>query len=234
MEDLQKFIQKNREFFDDENPSEELWTKIENNLSQDNLDDFIKNNKEAFSDKNPPEKLWDDISSDLDQHVFKVYTSDKKKKQKQVPISYLWRMAAAFIILIIATLWIQFKLINPNESQVGLSETEQKPSLENIDPELLEAELYYEQVINMKKNEVAQYDLVSYGLQDDFKYDIELLDSAYSEIKQEMLEGKSNDMLVNAMINNLQQRMGILNRQLEILRSLQNKDIQNGSRIIQL
>ena len=157
-----------------------------------------------------------------------------KKKQKHVPISYLWRMAAAFLIVIIATLWIQFKLMNPSEGQDGISETEQQSTLENINPELLEAELYYEQVINMKKNEVAKYDLVSYGLQEDFKYDIELLDSAYSEIKQEMLEGKSNELLVNAMINNLQQRMEILNRQLEILRSLQNKDIQNESRIIQL
>ena len=191
MEDLKKFIHKNRNSFDDENPSNDLWIKIEKDLSQnqENLDDFIKKNKAAFSDKTPPTKLWENISSELNQNEFKVHTADVKKKQKQVPISYLWRMAAAFLIVIVATLWIQFKLMSPNQSQYKLTENEEQPSLENINPELLEAEIYYEQVINLKKNEVAQYDLVSYGLQDDFKYDIELLDSAYIEIKQEILEG---------------------------------------------
>jgi hypothetical protein len=236
MDELEKYINANREKFDDKDLPKTLWGKIAAELDQDSLEDFVKTNKEAFSDKNPPISLWDNINTQLGPTQFSVQNNNADKKQKLVPISYMWRMAAAFLVLITATVWIQYKIFNaPEESNKFSDELAQNKdaTLEGIDPELLDAERYYESMIDMRKNELANYDLVSLGLQDEFKYDINLLDSAYSEIKEEILQGNTNDMLVNAMIDNLQQRMEILNRQLEILKNLHNKETQNENTIIQ-
>jgi len=99
---------------------------------------------------------------------------------------------------------------------------------------LQEAELYYESLIQLKETEVANYDLVSLGLENDFSYDISLLDSAYHEIKNEIMDGNTNEMLVKAMIDNLQLRMEILNQQLNILKSLEHNQQQDENETIQL
>ena len=240
MKKLEDFIEKHRAEFDDKEAAPTIWKKISGRLDDHKLEDFISDNKQAFSDREPNAALWERIETTVNQSLKETSNSTPVKQTKLVPISYLWRMAAAFALVLTATVWLILNLDSPqkNEPQAKTNTTteieEDESSLADISPELQDAEIYYESIIQLKKDQVASYDLVSLGLKEDFKYDINLLDSAYLEIKQEILKGNTNDMLIKAMVDNLQLRMNILNQQLNILKSLQHNQKQDENTTIQL
>jgi len=240
MKNLEDFIAKHRAKFDDKEAPTTLWKKISGHLDDNRLEDFISENKEAFSDKTPDTALWDRIETSINQPKENTSNLNQEKQTKLVPISYLWRMAAAFAVVLIATIWLMLNLNSQyknrqQDNTATVNETEEnESSLAEISPELQDAEIYYESIIQLKKNQVDSYDLVSLGLKEDFKYDINLLDSAYLEIKQEVLKGNTNDMLIKAMVDNLQLRMNILNQQLDILKSLQHNQQEDENKSIQL
>lgn len=235
MINLKKYIQQNLNAINDKEAPSGLWNKISKELDNDNLENFISKNKEAFSDKIPSESLWVNIDTSLSMPT--DYKKDNStsipKSQKVVPISYLWRMAAAFAVVLVATIWFTLNVNQETNSNV-IATNNTNLSFAEIAPELYEAEIYYESMISLKQNEVANYDLVALGLQHDFKYDLNLLDSAYTEIKKEILRGNTNEMLIKGIVDNLQLRMNILNQQLIILKSLQQNNKQDENRTIQL
>ncbi|MEM1135957.1 MAG: hypothetical protein AAGI07_08960 [Bacteroidota bacterium] len=242
MDQLEKYIKENREVLDALAPSEKIWQEVSKKLEQDALAIYIENNKEQFNHLEVREKLWLNINDELENKnkVTALYTEKPnfkdKKDPKLIPITYLWRLAAAFIVFLIAVVWIQFKLLyQNNESQnTGLANVEDRnATLQDINPELSDAESYYEAIIAIKQDEIMQYNLVELGLNEEFKYDLEHLDSAYIEIKAELLNGVENDYIVKALIDNLQLRMEILNRQLEILNNIKKMNRENES-VIQL
>ena len=61
-----------------------------------------------------------------------------------------------------------------------------------------------------------------YELGSDFLYEIDLLDSMYVVLKQDMKNGNKEN-LADAMILNLQLRIEVLNQQLRIIQSIENK-----------
>ena len=68
-----------------------------------------------------------------------------------------------------------------------------------------------------------------FELGDDFLYEIDLLDSMYVVLKQDMKNGNKEN-LADAMILNLQLRIEVLNQQLRIIQSIENK--QKDEKII--
>jgi len=235
MVNLKKYIQQRLGDLDDKEVPIGLWNKISADLDHHTLENFISENKEAFSDKVPSERIWGNIDNSLNRYQNPQNENAKRKGKapKVVPISYLWRMAAACAIVFIATIWFILNVSQEtNNNAIATKNT--TSSLAEIAPELHEAELYYESIIQLKQKEVANYDLVALGLQHDFKYDIHLLDSAYTEIKEEILHGNTNEMLIKGMVDNLQLRMNILTQQLMILKSLQHNHQKDENRTIQL
>ncbi|UZR95453.1 hypothetical protein [Chondrinema litorale] len=238
MDKLEKYIKENKESFDKLSPSNKVWQGINDSLNTAQLKGFIGENRKEFDQKEASTGLWGKISGELESETEQSHLSISKpvkETRKLVPIAYLWRLAAVFTVFLIAIVWVQFKIMNSNNNS-GQHESEGmtvKEGLAQINPELSEAETYYESMIAVKKEELMQYDLVSLGLNEEFKYDLEHLDSAYTEIKNELLKGTENDLIVKALIDNLQLRMEILNRQLEILKSIKNTG-QNNDDVIQI
>ena len=100
----------------------------------------------------------------------------------------------------------------PNDEQVDIAE---------ISPDLLEAESFYTSLIDQKSKEI---DVKSrkYGLEEEFHAEIEVLDSLYLTLKNDLKFG-NEEVLVDAMILNLQLRIEILNQQLSIIQSIENR-----------
>ena len=165
-----------------------------------NLEEFIKNHREEFDNKQPREKLWERIESDLDQ-------SHR---------DYRWLWKAAVVVLLAVCGYLVWERNQQTPADAPLA------SDMMVDPEFLETELYYTQLITEQRMMVDQYDLDDPQLKENFKRDLASLDTMYQELKLEYVE-TSNEAVLEAMIGNLQLRMELLNQQLQILAQIKNE-----------
>lgn len=91
----------------------------------------------------------------------------------------------------------------------------------HLSSEFKEAENYYLTLINQKKQEIARS--LDPDEEELFLHEIDELDSMYFNLKNNYQYKTSNERVLDAMINNLQLRLEILNRQIEILENIKSK-----------
>ncbi len=177
----------------------------------DNLERFIKSHRAELDDKSPRKDLWNDIEKEI---------NPKRINKHDSVTSFYWKAAA--VILLLISSWLAFdKMYSPSiETSVA--------DLEEISPEMEEAETYYVSLIDQKRDEIKRLS-VEYSLGDGFLNDIDKLDSMYTVLKQDMKYG-NEDEISDAMIMNLQIRIEILNQQLNIIQSI--KDSQRDEKAI--
>ncbi len=169
----------------------------------DKIEKFIRSHRAEMDDKSPTRDLWAGIEKELSQ--------SKKQKQLSIPLRY-WRAAA--VILLLVTSWLAFDKVYRNFDGNG------KSDVAAISPQLQEAENFYISLIDQKRGEINVLgDKYEFG--DAFTSEIDLLDSMYLVLKKDMQYG-NEDVIVDAMILNLQLRIEILNQQLSIIQSIEN------------
>ena len=226
-DELVAFIQKHRTQLDGLEPSDQLWSNIQMALEEQQLQGFLTENKTELDDLEPSRNIWDNISNQLDQEQEVVEQTpvkvvELKNEPKMVPLRVVWQVAAAFTLLIVSIFVIQ----NYTNQQIG-GKTDEAYSqvtdeqLQQIAPELAEAESYYTRVIHEKLVELRSYQLDDAGVDiNTFEAEITHLDSVYASMKIDLVESQSNEQVMSAMIENLQLRIDILNRQLMILEQI--------------
>lgn len=163
----------------------------------DKLEQFIKDNKNEFDSDFNPEKSWGKIESEI---------SDKSHNYKNV-----W-MVAASMILILSVAWLVY-----DRAQL----TDKINELENLsvnDKPYSEVESFYQQNIEEKTLLVNQ---ISKEKNININSDLKSLNKKYEELKAKVKEQGGHPQLVNAMIQNLQTQIEILEQQLSILQDLQ-------------
>jgi hypothetical protein len=161
-----------------------------------NLEEFIKSNREEFDDKEPREKLWARIESDLDERP---------------SYGWIWKAAAVLLLAVCS-----FLIWERNQNQAL-----DPGAISELNPEFMETELYYTQLISQQRVMVEQFDLNDPELKESFRRDLAVLDTAYQELKLEYVE-TSNEAVLQALIDNLQLRMELLNQQVLILEQIKN------------
>lgn len=197
-------------------------------IMQDDLEKFVNNNRAAFDAKAPSFALWESIEKELNQ----------KKEEKVVPLSVIksernhFRMrimrygsiAAVGLLLltvggVIGSQWFGS---NNNGSVAGA-----EISLSDVSDEYAETEAFYAQKVNSSIKELKKRNYDNSILED-----IEELDAAFQELKKELGQSNafSNEEIIQAMIENYQMKIEILERVLERLPNENdgNKAIKKG------
>ena len=187
----------------------------------DELEKYLKNNQNNLQDSfdwNKEEALWAKIEAKLDsQEDLKAekpspILGQAQGKSKGITITYknLWRAAAviAFFVLGYTALRYDFK---------GQKEELASTEIKKINPELAEVEVYYTSLIEEKRKELK--DLKPEVFQD-FEKDFAKLDSSYQQLKKDFFKTPNQEQVSSAMIQNLRLRIGILERQIEILEKI--------------
>ncbi|QHT68888.1 hypothetical protein GXP67_20660 [Rhodocytophaga rosea] len=177
---------------------------------EDKLKDFINEHREEFDSFEPRPDLWQDISKELPQ----------KKTARVISLTYarMWQYAAAVVLLIAAVFVIRQYIPTNTDGLVTPPTT--TASLEKIAPQMAEVERYYTSLINERKTQMGSFDLKSLGVNENLQQDIAGLDSAYARLKTELLTTPNKEQIMDAMIQNLQLRMEILNQQLNTLEEI--------------
>ena len=168
----------------------------------DQLENFILKNRVHFEDDIKGDQLWNRIEKDLGE-------------QKPFTFITIWKVAAA--ILLISTVFLSIDKFSNSKNEPALY------------AEFQQAELFYSTLILDKREEITLFGID--GLTDDFLKEIDDLDAMYLELKRTFDEKTSDQKLINAMIENLQLRIQILNKQLSILQQLNEKRNENYTTI---
>lgn len=171
---------------------------------QDKLEKFVKDNKSEFDSLTPKDKVWDGIHNELE--------ASSNANLKMV----IWRAAAIilFVLSIGLTFYTSIESILKSSSDVV------------YDTEFLISEEYYTSVINERQQVIALVANTYPEVKIDFELDWEILDESYAKLKEEYARNESKEVL-NALVQNLRLRVSLLNKQIEILISLDsdNKNI---------
>ena len=92
---------------------------------------------------------------------------------------------------------------------------------------MAEVETYYLSVIQQKQKERSAYDLKKLGVAKDFSGELSKLDSSYVLLKKELSTNPNKQPVIDAMVQNLQIRISILNQQLEVLNRIKQVKTEN-------
>ncbi len=179
----------------------------------DNLENFIKQNRNAF-DEEPPATLWNKIAEEL-----AVPTRKTAPIVQMMPVRSVWQIAAGFAALMVVGLALQWSYFSKQQGQLAALQT--PPTVEQLVPELGEAEKFYAMQISQTQVALKKYQANS-GNQDlkidqEAMKELENLDKTYTELKKEFYTSGNQEAVVSALIQNLQLRLDLLTQQLQAL-----------------
>lgn len=203
------------------------------------IEDFIRGNREAFDAYEPDPLLWQQIQKQLDPPAA-APAPGRRIIQMMPPRHIMWRAAAAVVVLVSAFFAIR-TLLPKDSTDAGMASNTAQVNLTEVSPQLAEADAFYTQQIMQKRQEIKT---LAVSLKDpaaqhmctkDFDHDIQQLDSMYTVLKLDLAAQPANEKVADAMIENLQLRIEILNQQLGILKKFKddkNQHHENNNRAL--
>ncbi|MEP7144145.1 MAG: hypothetical protein ABI707_14780 [Ferruginibacter sp.] len=174
------------------------------------LEKFINNNRSEFDDMVPSEQLW--------QHVEAAITK-KTGKRFHIGPFIKWSAAAAILVMITAAVFFAIAKKNPTETAISKKDTV-VTDLAALAPEEAQEMNQFAKMIVVKQEELKVLAKEQPLLYQKFAKDITQLDSSYNTLKNKLSVTPNRDMLIEAMIQNLELQLNILNQQLNIIHQI--------------
>ncbi len=171
---------------------------------QDQLEDFVRKNQDAFNQAVPDSKLWDGV---------------EKAIQEPPKVRKLWKVtkfAAAVLFLLLVGVVVGMYLAN---QQMSNQQAEY-----NLPEDYKETQVYYTQKINLSLKK-----LENYQRDETLEKDLQELDQYEKELKKALKESTNKEPIVQAMIENYQTKIQILERVIERLdrQPVNHKKVKN-------
>lgn len=194
---------------------------------KDRLEEFVSEHRDEFDVFEPRPDLWQNICPEI---------PESRKEAKVINIKFgerasfsadflFMRIAAAVVLLLGCGLTLFLMKQNAPDASTMMAASQQQV-IGNIAPEIVEVEAYYVSEIEEMKGELSEYDKKILGLSGQKEIDRELarLDSSYMQLKKQLYTTPNTEEIVEAMVQNLQIRIEVLNRQLEVLQSIKKME----------
>lgn len=102
------------------------------------------------------------------------------------------------------------------------------PILKEINPGYAKEVYHFTQLIELKQNELKEIEKENPNLYKKFVADIDKLDSSYNALKKELPANPNREQLLAAMIENLRLQTEILNQQLSIINQIKASKRNNN------
>ncbi len=174
------------------------------------LKNFISDNRKAFDDEVPADKVWENIEASF---------TEKKEKQFILAPLYKWGMAAAAVLLIASGIYF-FVIKEPGQKIVTAST---QTEIEKLAPEYAPQMNQFVKMIDTKQEELKLLAKEQPELYQQFTTAINQLDSSYNTLKNQLSATPNREMLLEAMIQNLQLQLNVLNQQLNIINQIKEQ-----------
>jgi hypothetical protein len=173
------------------------------------LEKFVGDHRNEFDDAVPSNKVWENIEAG--------FTGKKKQKAILAPL-YKWSIAAALLITAGITV---FLLINNKKAGTEFTAANNPATdINAIAPEYAPQVNEFAKLVTLKQEELKALAPEQPELYQQFTTDINQLDSSYKSLKNQLGATPNREMLIEAMIQNLQLQLNVLNQQLNIINQI--------------
>jgi len=196
-------------------------------MKKDNLERFVRDNREAFDDKEPPGNLWKKIEAGLDVPALgetpsnnvspfqQVYKNPSQFGSRQIGWPGLdWRVAASIAVLLLAGCFLYMN------SQYGVTN---QPEVVAASPAYAKEVVQYTKLIDDKRDELKQMTEGNPALYAEFATDLDRLEKSYQSLKADLPKNPNQEVLIQAMIQNLQFQIDLLNEQLRVIQRIKQQ-----------
>ena len=196
-------------------------------MKKDNLERFVRDNREAFDDREPPNGLWQKIDAGLNeqpgatpakaqsffQQIYKNSSGTFLSGQWQT-----WHVAASVaVLLLVGGFWY----VN---HQYGVV---RQPEVVAASPVYAKEVAQYTRLITDKRAELKQMTENNPALYEEFSQDRERLEKSYKSLKADLPKNVNKEVLIQAMIQNLQIQIDLLNEQLRVIEHVKQQTNEN-------
>jgi hypothetical protein len=181
------------------------------------LEKFIQKNRNDFDDANPSGKVWEGIE--------KTLPVKKQTKVFTIRDIYKWSAAAAIFFITLTSVYFLFikknSSVNKPETPTVRSEQNENPSrLDNFNSVSIEFASQFKEAtkeVENRQQELRSAIANNPELYKKFQADLNTLDSSYRLLKEQASQSINGDVIIKAMIQNLQLQSELLGRQLMII-----------------
>jgi hypothetical protein len=183
------------------------------------LEKFIGDHRNEFDDAMPSNEVWKNVEAAV---------TEKKKQRFILTPLYKWSIAAAVLITAGITIFVALhnnnKITEPLTAAVKTDTTD----INTIAPEYAPEVNQIAKLVALKQDELKALAPEQPELYRKFSNDIDQLDSSYIALKNQLSITPNREMLIEAMIQNLQLQLNVLNQQLNIINQIkQSKKISH-------
>lgn len=181
------------------------------------LEKFIRKNRGDFDDADPSNKVWKNIERSL--------PAKKEAKLFTLRDVYKWSAAAAIFFITLTSVYFLFirKLPNSDGGEIPTVKTDPptNPSrLDNFNSISIEYATQFkqaEQAVEDRQKQLRAAIANDPALYRKFQQDLNTLDSSYRMLREQASHSVNGDVIIKAMIQNLQLQSELLGRQLMII-----------------
>jgi hypothetical protein len=185
-----------------------------------NLEKFVNRNRSEFDTEHPNDNVWSRIEKTL----------PVKKQAKVFSLKDIYKFSAAAAVLCIVLTSVYFLYIRQQKNETAQVETKSNnPELKGIAPEYIAEAKQVFNAIETRQEELKEATADNPELYNQFLDDLKLLDSTYNMLQKQAAHTANKDVIMKAMLQNLQLQAELLYRQLMITNDIKKQTKQNNA-----
>jgi hypothetical protein len=178
---------------------------------KDRLERFVRDNRDGFDTFLPQDSLWNRIEGELRIETPAAPEQLPKKVRRLDSPYFDWRIAAGVFL----ALGIGFLVYLNNE--YGIT---RDPRVALKVPTYAREFNQYNVAIDQKREEIIKLAHNNPELYKDFAADLKSLEVSYKTLRSNLSNAPNQEALLEAMVQNLQWQVDLLNQQLDILQRI--------------
>ena len=189
-----------------------------------NLEKFVSRNRSEFDTEHPGADVWSKIEKTL----------PIKKEAKVFSLKDIYKFSAAAAVVCIVLTSVYFVYIRQQKTESVAMETKSgNAAFKGMTPEYAAEAKQVFNAIETRQEELKEATADNPELYKQFLDDLQLLDSTYNMLQKQAAVTANKDVIMKAMLQNLQLQAELLYRQLMISNDIkkqtqQNSDLPNG------
>jgi hypothetical protein len=184
-----------------------------------NIEDFIHGSRGGFDDEVPSSAVWNRVEAGL----------PAKKEARRFSLKEMYKRIAAAAILCIMLTSLYFLYVHKKDAAAAAMETPagnksvfSNADISSISPEYATAARQVSQAIEIRQAQLRKVTSEQPELYRQFLKDLRVLDSSYQMLQTQAAHTPNPDVIVKAMLQNLQLQAELLARQLMIMNEIKN------------
>lgn len=197
--------------------------------TKDPFERFIRDNRSEFDSEIPGNQVWERLESNL--------PGQKQVRRFSRNELIRWAAAAAIIVAVLTSIYFLYIKNSHEQQTVSGDQLTNNPvkGLEETGSMNPEYAVLFKQVSASVQTRQEQLKAAANGLPElyqQFEKDLAVLDSSFRSLRQQAGQTPNRDVLIRAMIQNLQLQSELLERQLQVIQEFKQPQKTNNEKTI--